>query len=263
MRRRHCFPLSYAMLLACSSTRQEVAQRADEHDDVGAATAAEAGTSRAIDAEIGTSEVNTSESAVASSNSARNDAEASSNAFHGCPSLGFVIPLDSPGEIRVAVRFWEGNNHGVPYEVDAELIWTPGSSPDPSNPWPEPLPEAEWDRSETPLDSCTVWLRNVPTECYDLTTSSLTFGPPSPPRVVYYNLSDQSAGYNSTHRCDYQPGCRYPYELGYVDGYYVVSEGNDTRVVICGLKSGAFNEAAFSLSPKTQPTCEPSESTQE
>lgn len=157
------------------------------------------------------------------------------------------------GATQAVVSDWSDDSGNPQRVIDAEVISTPGPPPPADNPWPDALPEAEWDRSPTPVASCVVLLHDLPSQCYDLLTPSLFLDPPPDARIAYWNIGELST--SSPSGCDFQPGCRYAYDRGLIDGFYLVAEGSDTRVVICGMDCKQHKVGGFTLSSPTNPTC--------
>ena len=241
---------------ACSAGRERIEQRADDDlrvpGDVAGSAAGTSGAHRSAEADTAADEqgrplVHSSGESV-SSTSLAGGVESQGNEMAACPPIGVTVPLERLGETNAEVRLWDGSDASL--NVAAEVIWTPGNPRDPNEAWPGALSEEDWDRSATPLASCTILLRALPVDCYDTTSSSLFIDPAGERSVGYNNLSDPSLGFNSPARCDFEPGCRYPFERGVIDGYYIVSEGSDTRVVICGMKCDEHGVGTFSLAPK-------------
>lgn len=182
MRRFCCCLWGIAVLGACSSVRDAVGQRAENGADAPPTAVADvsdtAGVTNGagmVSGERGTTSAPHSSDAAASASlssaSAGSDLDSPTAEADKCPSLGVVLPLGELGETTAKVSVWSDDG-AMLQEVAAEVLWTPGEPRDPNTPWPEALPEAEWDRSVTPLASCTIWLRAFSTDCYDTTSST-------------------------------------------------------------------------------------------
>ncbi len=169
-----------------------------------------------------------------------------------CPFLSVSLRFDTLGATQFDARYFFEEGPSTGRTIDAEVIWTPGTGPDPDDRSP-PIPdEAEWDRSPTPLASCTIVFKDLPVDCYDLTSSSLTVVTPEDRRVVFNNVRDPNAF--PQFGCETQPGCPHAFVNAPNTWYYILPEEQDARMVICGMKCDEIGngEGSFSLVDATQ-----------
>ena len=170
------------MLVACSSAREPVGQRAGEDD---------APTSSASSETLEVEDIRTSEGTASSDvegetstgvdPAARVDLTEDGGTpelpLDVCPSLSISLKFGRVGATQAYVRVWDDATSPGQFNVDAEIIYTPGPPPDPDDLLPDALPEEQWDRSATPVASCVVLLRNLPVQCYDVLTTDMVIDP--------------------------------------------------------------------------------------
>ncbi len=254
------FAFALVLLNGCSSRQDDVGTNRGSNDEERSSTNGESDETPNVDSTpssvgsvsgvmLGKTETTsdaTSTHADAGSNTTVDEAR--------CPvsRLSVALHFDTVGETRFSGLEYFTEGTGTPRDIDVEVISTPGIPRDPSEPWELPLEESEWDRSRTPKFSCTLVFSDVATDCYDLRQASILFHGADGQRIGPYNFRESEV---ITGGCRVEPGCPSPVEPGPFWGYYIVSEGEDTRIVFCGTRCDALDvyDVSLTLSRATTP----------